>query len=309
MAITYNTNQNFEIESMLIINKLEFSQNFRSILQQAGQIPPLPETARQLFKLRNHPEANLEQLTELIEKDPALAAFIMKYARMSIFGYGNRINSVHLAVSLVLGFNTALNLALGIISSGCLQLPNHGTLGRIRIWNQALEGAALCRELCHIMTEKHLVDCELIYLSGLFHNFGYFLFGHLYPKEFSYLNDLVTRYPEQDARALQLQVFGITHDTIGMYLIKAWDLPEEIAVAVAEQNFPDYSGKHASCVKLLALANRLLQDQAQADGCPYIDTLALMECLGINENAAHAAQEKIRGCQSEFHTLAQDLAA
>ena len=294
---------------MLIINKLEFSQNFRSILQQAGQIPPLPETARELLKLRNHPEANLEQLTGVIEKDPALAAFIMKYARMSIFGYGSRINSVHLAVSLVLGFNTALNLALGITSSNCLRLPNHGALGRIRIWNQALECAAFCRELCHVMTEKHLVNCELIYLSGLFHNFGYFLFGHLYPKEFSYLNDLVTRYPEQDARALQLQVFGITHDTIGMYLIKAWDLPEEIAVAVAEQNFPDYSGKYAPYVKLLAIANRMLQDQTQVDGCPYIDTLTLMDCLGIDEHAAKAAQEKIRGCQNEFHILAQDLAA
>jgi len=294
---------------MLIINKLEFSQNFRSILQQAGQIPPLPETARELLKLRNDPEANLEQLTGIIEKDPALAAFIMKYARMSIFGYGSRINSVHLAVSLVLGFNTALNLALGITSSGCLKLPNHGALGRIRIWNQALECAALCRELCHVMTEKHLANCDLLYLSGLFHNFGYFLFGHLYPKEFSYLNDLVTRYPEQDARALQLQVFGITHDTIGMYLIKAWDLPEEIAIAVAEQNFPDYSGKHAPYVKLLAIANRMLHDDTQIDGCPYIDTLSLMDCLGIDPHTAKSVQEKVRGCRNEFHMLAQDLAA
>lgn len=294
---------------MLIINKLEFSQNFRSILQQAGQVPPLPETARDLLKLRNNPETNLEQLTVIIEKDPALAAFIMKYARMSIFGYGHRITSVHLAISLVLGFDTALNLALSIISSGCLKLPDHGTLGRIRIWNRALKCAALCRELCHIMTKKHLVNCELIYLSGLFHNFGYFLFGHLYPKEFSYLNDLVTRYPKQDARTLQLQVFGITHDTIGMYLIKGWDLPEEIAVAVAEQNFPDYSGKHAPYVKLLAIANRMLKDGTQADGCPYIDTLTLMDCLGIDEYAAKAAQEKIRGCQNELRLLAQDLAA
>jgi HD-like signal output (HDOD) protein len=294
---------------MLILNKPEFSQNFRNILQQAGRIPPLPETARELLRLRNNPDANLEQLTGLIEKDPGLAAFIMKYARMSIFGYGNRINSVHHAIALVLGFNTALNLTMSIASSGCLKLPDQGALGRIRIWSQTLECSALCRELCHIMTKKHLINCELIYLSGLFHNFGYFLFGHLYPKEFSYLNELVTRYPEQDARSLQLQIFGITHDTIGMYLIKAWNLPEEIAAAVAEQHFPDYSGKHAPYVKLIALANRLLQNQALDDGCPYVETTTLMEYLGINELEAETAQEKIRGCQSEFHTLAQNLAA
>ena len=294
---------------MLIFNKLEFSQNFRSILEQAGQVPPFPETARELLKLRNNPDANLEQLADLIEKDPSLAAFILKYARMSIFGYGNRITSVHHAISLVLGFNTALNLTMSIASSGCLKLPNHGALGRARIWSQTLECAALCRELCHIMTKKNLINCELIYLSGLFHNFGYLLFGHLYPKEFSYLNDLVTRYPGQDARSLQLQVFGITHDTIGMYLIKSWNLPEEIAITVAEQHFPDYSGKHASYVKLIAVANRLLQNPVLTDGCPYVDTTILMESLGINELEANAAHEKIHGCQSEFLTLAQELVA
>ena len=294
---------------MLIINKLEFSQNFRSILQQAGQIPPLPETARELLKLRNDPEANLEQLTGIIEKDPALAAFIMKYARMSIFGYGSRINSVHLAVSLVLGFNTALNLALGITSSGCLKLPNHGALGRIRIWNQALECAALCRELCHVMTEKHLANCDLLYLSGLFHNFGYFLFAHLYPREFTYLNDLISRYPKQDIRSIQMQVFGITHDTIGMYLIKAWNLPEEIAITVAEQHFPDYSGKHASYVKLIAIANRLLHDHTTVDGCPYIETSVLMESLGFNETEAVATSEKVQSCRNEITLLADELAA
>jgi HD-like signal output (HDOD) protein len=94
-----------------------------------------------------------------------------------------------------------------------------------------------------------------------------------------------------------------------MYLIKAWNLPEELAITVAEQHYPDYSGKHASYVKLIAIANRLLQNSALADGCPYIDTLTLMENLGINELEAKAAQEKIRGYQSDFFTLAQELAA
>lgn len=294
---------------MLSINKLEFGQNFRSILQQAEQIPPFPESARALLKLRNHPDANLDQLVNLIERDPGLSAAIIKYTRMSIFGYGNRINSVRHAISLVLGFDTALNLSMSIVSSGCLKLPSQGALGRIRLWSQTLACATLCRELCRMTANKNLINCELMYLGGLFHHFGYLLFAHLYPKEFAYLNDLISRYPEQDVRSVQLQIFGITHDTIGMYLLKAWSLQEEIAVTVAEQYFPDYSGRHAPYVKLIAVANRLLREQPAVDGCSYLETPVLLECLGINEQDALAAADKIRQCNPQFIALAQELAA
>ncbi len=294
---------------MLILNKLEFSQNLRKVLQQVSQLPPLPETARELLMLRNNPDSSLERLTGLIEKDPSLSAFIMKYARISIFGYGNRINSVNHAITLVLGFNTALNLAMSIIFTGCFKLPNEGALGRIRIWSQALACATLSLELHRIMTKKHLINSDLAYLNGLFHNFGYLLFGHLYPREFAFLNNLASRYPELNARTLQLHTFGIAHDTIGMYLIKAWNLPEEMMIAVAEQNFPDYSGNHAAYVTRIAIANRLLQDQEISDGCPYIDTATLMESLGIDEFEAKSVQEKICESQNEFLTITEEIIA
>ena len=294
---------------MEILNKQEFSKELRQTLQQVESLPPLPETAHALLMLRNNPDANLSELTELIEKDPSLAAFVMKYSRMAMFGYGSQIKSVHQAISLALGFNTALNITIGVSSAGSLNIPNNGLLGRVNIWTQALECAALSRELQNHLAEKQLIDPGLAYLSGLFHNFGYLLFGHLYPEQFDYLNNLASRYPEQDVRALELQSFGITHDVIGMYLIKAWDLPDEIAVAVSEHHFPDYEGEHAPYAKLVAIANRLLQNQGMFDACPYIETSLMLESLGIDDAKAEAALEKIKGCQDEFNLLSKQLAA
>ena len=58
----------------------------RRSLQQVESLPPLPETVHDLLMLRKNPDANLSELTELIEKDPGLAAFVMKYSRMAMFG-------------------------------------------------------------------------------------------------------------------------------------------------------------------------------------------------------------------------------
>ena len=292
-----------------IPNKQAFGKELYQTLKETKLLPPLPETAQELLKLRNNPDANQEQLTCLIEKDPSLTAFIMKYAQMAVYGYGDRITSVHSAVSLVLGFNTAINISFGIASSGCLKVPNQGPLGRVCIWNQALECAALCRELSNTMTKKQLIDPGLAYLSGLFHNFGYLLFAHLHPVQFNYLNDLVSRHPEEDVRTLEIHAIGITHDTIGMYLIKAWNLPEEIAVAVAEHHFPDYSGEHAPYVQLVATASRLLDNKGMTDACDYLETSLLLENLGISKENAEVSLKKIQGCKGEFQKLSQELAA
>ncbi|PTN12084.1 HDOD domain-containing protein [Nitrosomonas aestuarii] len=283
--------------------------NLQQMLLHPEKLPPLPETAQALILLRNNPNANLDELVTIIEKDPGLASFIMKYARMAIFGYGERITSVWHAISLALGFNSALNMATGVASAGCLKITNRGPLGRIRIWHHALKCAALCRELAKTMEQKQSVDSGLAYLCGLFHNFGYLLFGHLLPQQYTFLNDLCLYYPAKETRHLELQVFGITHDFAGAYLIEAWQLPGEIVTAVAEHHFPDYEGQHAHYVKLVAVANRLLQNEGISDACDHIETAALLECLQIPGPDAEAALQMIDSCLDDFDTLATDLAA
>lgn len=289
--------------------KRELNANLRETLQQTELIPPLPETAHKILLLRNKSDANLEQLVHLIEGDPAVAAFVMKYARMASFGYGDRITSVEHAVSLVLGYTTALNVTLGVAAQGCLKIPNYGPLGRIRIWSDALECAQLCRELSKHVEEKQSIDPGLAYLGGLLHNFGYMLFGHFCPKEYASLNELVMFDPKQDIRIIEMQNFGITHDLIGLYLLKAWDLPGEVVMMAAKHHFPDCTGKHASYAKLLVTANRLLQKDGMLDTCEHIETSTLLEELGISESEAETERQKILACQGEFNELAAGLIA
>lgn len=294
---------------MLDLDKNEFSKHFRTVLEKVEEMPSFPESARLLFNLRQNPDASIDQLSKIIKSDLGLTTFILKYARMPIFGYGHRIHSVDQAITLVLGFNTASSLTMSIASSNCLTMQKHGQLGYTKIWSKTLECAALCRELSLIMNNRSQIDSDLAHLCGLFQNFGYLLFGHFFPKEYSYLNDLVVRYPEQSFRTIQLQFFGITHDTIGKYLMNAWNLPEEVIVTIAEQNYPDYSGKYAPYVKLIAVANRLLQSKLQnVDGCPYMETASLIDSLGISESDALKARENILGCQNDFENLSQSLA-
>ncbi len=290
--------------------KEEFSRTFREQLQQVDQIPPLPESARQLLRLRNQNNVNLDELTDVIEKDPSLSMQVLRYGRQAIYGYGERIESVRQAVSLVMGFDVALHFCLGIASGKALQCQNTGPLSRANIWQQALECATLCQLLAAQCKIADKPNKGLSYLSGLFHNFGYLLFGHMHPEEFAYLNKLITRHPTTDTRALELHSFGISHDMIGMELMQSWGMPEELIHATAEHHFPDYDGKHANYSKLVALSNRLLEYPSMIDNNNNIlATEQLMEQLGIKENKAYDALTRTKEQQSEFIEMAQSMVA
>lgn len=290
-------------------NRQVLNENLRETLQQTELIPPLPETASKILLLRNKPDAHLDELVCVIESDPSLAAFVMKYARMAIFGYGDRITSVTHAVSLVLGYATALNVTLSVAASGSLKMPNYGPLGRVCLWRDALLCAQLCRQIARALKKKHCINPELAYLGGLLHNFGYLMFAHFCPREFASLNEMIGQNPNQDIRPLEIQHFGITHDLIGLYLLKAWCLPEEVIMMAAKHHYPDSVGKHVNYVKLVATTNRLLHKDGVPDACEHIETSAMMDELGINEADAEIELEKVVECRSELEELARGLMA
>ena len=294
---------------MEIANKAEFNASFRRQLQQTEQLPPLPETARQLLILRNKKDAQMDDLIKIIKQDPSLTAQILRYGRQAIYGYGDRIKEVKEAVALVMGFDVALHFCLGISSGKTLQCTNTGPLSRTMVWQQALECASLCQLLAPKCRIKNKPNAGLSYLAGLFHNFGYLLFGHLHPEEYAHLNKIVERYPHTEIRAIELHSFGISHDMIGMELMRAWNMPEEIVHAVAEHHFPDYDGEHALYGKLVALSNRLMEKPGMQDNSIRLPTDKLLEQLNITEKKAEEALIQVRSQQEEFVAMAQTVAA
>lgn len=294
---------------MEISNKAKFNATFRQQLQQTEQLPPLPESARQLLIIRNQNDANMGSLIEVIEQDPSLAAQVLRYGRQAVYGYGERITNVQQSIALVMGFDVTLHLCLGLASGKTLQCQNSGPLSRMTVWQQALECASLCQLLaskCHVTNRPKK---GLSYLAGLFHNIGYLLFGHMHPEEYAHLNKLVERYPATDVRTLELHTFGISHDMIGMELMRAWEMPEEIIRAIAEHHFPDYDGEHASYCKLIALSNRLLDNKGMVDTNKILLTEELMEQLGIAESAAEEALSRTRSQHAEFMDMAHAMTA
>ena len=278
-------------------------------LQRLHQLPPMPETAVRIMHLTSDPDSDVFQLAELIERDPSLAAQVMRYARSALFAYRGELSSVKDAVNIVLGFDRVAQLAMGISAAKAFNIPQDGPLGLTKFWQHALYNGVLSQALALLANPDLLIDDKQAYLSGLLHNFGLLLLGHLFPPEFKMLNRLRETHPELSMQEIEGQVFGmggaqelmsIGHGSIGASLLKIWGLPETSIMVASKHTQAAYSGAHDYYVALVQLANYYLAQHGVGDEPISYDPEPLLEKLGIQ---SEQAQKLIDSCIEQCHSL------
>ena len=249
----------------------------RRIEQRLGktlEIPPLSLTAQKILQLNANPNAHLDQLTAIIEADPALAAQVMSWASSPLYANQCKINSIEDAIVRALGFDLVMNLALGLALGKKFALSQQMQDEGITHWKQALYTASLIEGLVRQMPPLARPEPGLAYLTGLLHNFGFLLLAYLFPPYFGMIRQQQHEQPERKPQDIDLELLGMTRDDICATLMHLWNMPEELVTTTAEQHTPDYSGPHATYVKLLQLSALLLadpdntvQDEFQQDLC------------------------------------------
>ena len=228
-------------------------------LEETLEIPPLPDTAARILKLRVDPNADARQLTTLVETDPPLAAQVISWATSPYYGYTGKVKSVHDAIVRVLGFDVVLNLALGLALGRSLSLPKDAPKGFTSYWHQAVYCATAVEALAGCIPVKQRPEVGVAYLSGLLHNFGYLIMAEVFPPHFS----SYCRHQEANRHvsytAIERHLLGVTRDQMAGWLMGMWGMPEEVAHAVRFQNEAEYDGHDSAYANLIYVAMRLLR--------------------------------------------------
>lgn len=289
-----------------------------AVLERLYALPPMPQMAFDVLRLRDDPDASVADLCALIEQDPSLAAQVVRYARAPFFGYRGSIDSVHDAVHRVLGFDMVVNMTIGLATGRMFRNPVGGPLGLDEFWRHATYSAALVQELARRMPPRKRPRLGLVYLSALLHNFGFLVLGHLFRPEFEMLNRLVAVNPATPVVEVERQVLGLGqarhaigmgHARLGAWLMKRWEMPEELVTTLAEHHDPAYAGPHAVYVGLVLLADRLLRRIALGDGDGEALPVQVLERLGLYEEAVEEVFAAVLSSREGLDAMARQLAA
>ncbi|MCW9023913.1 MAG: HDOD domain-containing protein [Gammaproteobacteria bacterium] len=284
-------------------------QRVRECLEYINALPPMPNTTHQLFTLQNDPDLTVEQLTHVLQQDPAISSQIIRYANAPFFGNQGKIKTLEQAVMTALGLTGAIDMALGITILGNVHAKNkHAHTDIFSFWQHAIYAATLCQKIAEKNPQTQIVP-GTAYLVGLLQNIGYLVLCENFPDEMQLIRKQQRYHPEKNLTDIEKQIIGISHDEIGYRLLTSWHLPEEITVAIYEHHNDAYIGKYASHANLVLIANRLLAPQHIGDETVSYLSPAMLQLLDITETKLSIIINDLLQHRDDLDAMSKHLAA
>lgn len=216
------------------------------------RLPALPNILVKLIEYCRTERVGLDQLAELIAKDPAIAGKIVGVANSAAFRRGGQ--KFRLEQSLMtLGTDMIRTL---VISESVVQTFNHFTtsasINLCKFWEHSLTNAVLAREIARKTGYQNIDEA---YLCGLLHDVGRIAFLAVTPTKYTSL------FQEEDSRELcnaELEALQITHSEAGAWMADRWKLGQHVADSILFHHEPaSRIEKTSPLVRLTYLAHVL----------------------------------------------------
>ncbi|WP_313518849.1 HDOD domain-containing protein [Pseudomonas sp.] len=225
-------------------------------LRGEAKVPQMPENAEAIRRLLDDSRTQLEQLSRVINGDPALAAYLMQFAENPLFKTGRPCQNLRDVLGR-LGIRNLNNLVLGF-SLRNLFTSTDPSLQRVfrSRWKKAQQRAAYSATLCS-RCERIAVDDAL--LAGLLQDIGSLP-----------LLDEVERWPDAPRDEAELQsICDAISGPIGVVLLTNWKQTPAIIDVTRHRN--DWQRQHthkADLADLVQVASLLQQPREDVPLAP-----------------------------------------
>lgn len=226
----------------------------RILLDNAAEKLPSPNgVALAIMDLWDDERTSVDQLSHLVQADPALSGRLLKLANSAALG-SRPVTSITEAIVKV-GMKTVGQLAVAF----SLIDKEHGahckSFDYALFWSHSLFMALICRELGRLSS---IAPPEDLFSCALMSRIGLLAFATIYPQEFS---DLLDSEPS-DLPVAERKKFGFDHNELSAEMLTDFGVPEVLAEPAKFHEDPAASGfadstRSAKLAVLFSLGYRL----------------------------------------------------
>lgn len=209
------------------------------ILQSNVKLPPFPPIGSQLMAMNHQPleEVDVDKFIRLIESDMSLATHLLQLANSVYFGAIQKISSLRQAIMHV-GLEGSINaINLHFFRTILPEFPRiEGFSGKdfwAHSWACGMANRMLGRPDLHITS----IPGEL-YIAGLLHGIGKLMLALTRPEKFMQCLENSNNY-NQPLFEAELDLFGTTDTDIAFEILRSWQFPQSICMAVKYYREPE----------------------------------------------------------------------
>ena len=198
-----------------------------------------------LIRTLNDDDADIVTVRDIIARDPALTATLLRMANSAMFGLSRSVNTLDTAVS-VIGMAQIRARALSVCLAHTFSLQQH--IDRIAFWNSCMKCAGYARWLALILN----MDENQAWLTGMLLRLGRILIVQHDPQLTAALEALPWAPGEQWER--QRTLTGFDEGQIMSEVTARWDFPLPIVQALNTCARPTAGAGYTPLAAVLHLA-------------------------------------------------------
>ena len=197
--------------------------NLLKSIASGYSLPPLSVAAIKLIELASDDTSSADDLARVIDKDPALAARLLKLANNAFFRSTSPVSTLKQAIVRI-GFHQLRIMALSLSLRETFPMGKEGGMDYEKFWRSSLYRALLAKSLA-----QHLKFCnpEEAFAAGLIHEIGLIILFDLLikGKDDDFTIDLA---PLERNLAEERDRYGIDHRQAGEAALRFWKFPDEM---------------------------------------------------------------------------------
>ena len=226
----------------------EFGPSLEALLKSGQQLPTLPVLVIQVQRALANEMSGLRDIGQIIERDPALTARLLRVANSAAFSRGDPVTNIGAAVGrLGMGHVRSLCLAVGVVRAFG---ESSQRLDHKRYWQHSAAVGMVAERLAGESKRYAQVDGAEAYTAGLLHDVGLLVMDQFFPEEFAGTQEETDREHAPRWR-VELGRLGQDHGAIGARVLERWQLPDVVRLAVDGHHLPDQAhGKAAALAQI-----------------------------------------------------------
>ena len=253
--------------------------NVEDIITKVQSFPSMPATGAKMLRMLQNPETTVDEIEDVLRRDPGLTGNVLKLANSAYFGIPSRVASTRQAV-LLLGLKKLIQLVIASCVNGAMDKPVPGyNMAPGNLWRHSIAVSIASEAL---VKGKKNIEVEDIFTPALLHDIGKLILGHFVKEDQAAIEKIASQgVPYVVAENM---VLGTDHAEIGAQILTQWSFPCDVVDAVRWHHDPDFPEKPGSAIDIVYLANLLCQTDGAGNeketDCTELSP-AVIERLGL----------------------------
>jgi HD-like signal output (HDOD) protein len=259
--------------------------NAAEYAEQASEIFVLSDSFIRIKELIDDESSTIDDISDVILLDPALAATILKLSNSSFFNYPGKIDTISKAV-LIIGITEVYNLVIAYFTTNAFSKLKVDPEYLNDFWERSVDCALTVKFLG---TKLRVPNAERLFILGLLHNLGELVIHQFFP-------ETVMECKQVNADELpwtkQQQILGFTYADVTAELLKKWQLPYSLIEPIRYQDNEEFEYSTEE-TKLLHIAKRVmtLNHECQSHDPSAVIADAKLDSLAVQKELLRDASD------------------